>query len=105
MQFRKIVAECQISCSQISLNEDGSVLEYGSLPFTTRLPSCPHLQDPTSPKYLYYAKHKCGQKSELFNGKCGKYSTVNTVYEGFKANCYSDLRAIFLNPEPNTLFK
>ena len=56
-------------------------------------------------KYLCYTKHKCGENAEVFNGKSGKYSIVNTVSEGFTANPYSHLRALFLNPEPNILFK
>jgi len=54
---------------------------------------------------LYCVEHKCGQKAELFNGKSAKYSIVSTVSEGFKDNPYSDPRALFLNPEPNILFK
>jgi hypothetical protein len=50
MLFKKILAECQSLYLQISLDEDGTVLEYGALPITMRLLCCPHLEEPTSPK-------------------------------------------------------
>jgi len=37
-------------------------------------------------KYLYYAKHGCGQKAELFNGNSAKCGIVSTVSEGFNAH-------------------